>query len=99
MTFRGKQVSSSNPTVEGPPSDLRTPNHNRSSGMQWPSALHEFYSQPIPSAILFSAAMSACETCGQWLQAMHLFQALHGADNMLELINKIQLISSLSVSR
>lgn len=45
------------------------------SGMQWPSALHEFYSQRIPGGILFSAAISACETCGQWLQAMHLFQA------------------------
>ena len=49
--------------------------------MQWEGALHEFYrfsihSLPhVPNTVAFSAAISACETCGQWLRAMHLFEA------------------------
>ena len=46
--------------------------------MQWDIALHEFYrfhAVSHPNTVAFSAAISACETCGQWLQAMHLFEA------------------------
>ena len=51
------------------------------SGMQWEGALHEFYRLSIHlvahvmNTVAFSAAISACETCGQWMQAMHLFEA------------------------